>query len=184
MEREEILFRTLEKHLLGEKLRTLIQAGTQDTEPFVELMQSALQRRRSRAGSALENHLEQVFRDHGVTYTRGGVTEKNLKPDFIFPGISHYHDSSFPKTRLTMLATKSTCKDRWRQILNEAALIPVKHLLTLEPSISENQTDEMKDAGVQLVLPRGLHPTCTPAQQAWIMDVAGFTELVRERQQP
>ena len=183
MEREEILFRTLEKHLLGEKLRTLTQAGIEDTEPFIKLVQSALQRRKSRAGSALENHLEQVFTDHGVTYTRTGVTEKKLKPDFIFPGIVHYHNADFPQQRLTMLASKSTCKDRWRQILNEATRIPNKHLLTLEPSISENQTEEMKAERVQLVLPRGLHSTYTPAQRLWLMDVAGFTELVRQRQE-
>lgn len=183
MEREEILFRTLEKHLLGEKLRSLTQAGIEDTEPFIKLVQSALQRRKSRAGSALENHLERVFTDHGVTYTRTGVTEKNLKPDFIFPGIVHYHNAAFPQTRLTMLASKSTCKDRWRQILNEAARIPDKHLLTLEPSISENQTDEMRTECVQLVLPRGLHSTYTPTQQVWLMDVDAFTKLARERQE-
>lgn len=182
MEREEILFRTLEKHLLGEKLRGLTQAGVEDTEPFIKLVQSALQRRKSRAGSALENHLEQIFTDHGVTYTRTGVTENNLKPDFIFPGIGDYRDTVFPQARLTMLASKSTCKDRWRQILNEAARIPDKHLLTLEPSISENQTNEMKAERVQLVLPRGLHATYNPAQQSWLMDVAAFTELALDRQ--
>lgn len=182
MEQEEILFRTLEKHLMAEKLRSLMQAGIEDIEPVIRLVQSALQRRKSRAGSALENHLEQLFTDHGVTCTRTGVTENNLKPDFIFPGISHYHDNSFPQARLTMLAAKSTCKDRWRQILNEAARIPNKHLLTLEPGISENQTDEMKAERVQLVLPRGMHPTYTPAQQVWLMDVATFIGLVRQRQ--
>lgn len=182
MEREEILFRTLEKHMLGEKLRSLMQSGIEDPEPFIKLAQSALQRRKSRAGSALENHLEQLFNDYGVTYTRVGVTEKNLKPDFIFPGISHYHNSAFPQARLTMLASKSTCKDRWRQILNEAARIPFKHLLTLEPGISENQTDEMQAEGVQLVLPKSIHPTYTAAQQAWLMDVKSFIQLVKERQ--
>jgi hypothetical protein len=182
MEREEILFRTLEKHLLGEKLRSLTQTGIEDPEPFIKLVQSALQRRKSRAGSALENHLEQVFTDHGVTYTRTGVTENKLKPDFIFPGISHYHNAAFPQARLTMLASKSTCKDRWRQILNEAARIPDKHLLTLEPSISENQTDEMKAERVQLVLPKSLHPTYTAAQQNWLMDIESFTMLVKKRQ--
>ena len=59
-----------------------------------------------------------------------------------------------------------------------------KHLLTLEPSISENQTDEMKAELVQLVLPRGLHSTYTPTQQAWLMDVAAFTGLARQRQLP
>jgi len=184
MEREEILFRTLEKHLLGEKLRSLTQHGVADTEPFIKLIQSALQRRKSRAGSALENHLEQVFTDHGVMYTRTGVTENNLKPDFIFPGIAQYRDPAFAATRLTMLASKSTCKDRWRQILNEAARIPEKHLLTLEPSISENQTNEMKAERVQLVLPRGIHTTYSRAQQGWLMDVTTFVELARQRQNP
>jgi len=110
------------------------------------------------------------------------VTEKNLKPDFIFPGVSHYHDTIFPQARLSMLASKSTCKDRWRQILNEAARIPNKHLLTLEPSISENQTEEMRAERVQLVLPRGLHSTYTPAQQTWLMDVEAFITLARQRQ--
>ena len=182
MEREEILFRTLEKHILGEKLRKLTQSGIEDVEPFVKLVQSALQRRKSRAGSALENHLEQVFTDHNVTYTRTGITENNLKPDFIFPSISHYHDDAFPAARLTMLAAKSTCKDRWRQILNEAARIPDKHLLTLEPSISENQTDEMKEEGVKLVLPRSLHPTYKDAQRDWLMDLESFTRMVLQRQ--
>ena len=45
-----------------------------------------------------------------------------------------------------MLAVKSTCKDRWRQILAEADRLPVKHLLTLEPGISVAQTDEMTPA--------------------------------------
>ncbi|MGI2324355.1 MULTISPECIES: type II restriction endonuclease [unclassified Methylococcus] len=96
--------------------------------------------------------------------------------------MSHYHNAAFPQARLTMLASKSTCKDRWRQILNEAARIPDKHLLTLEPSISENQTDEMKAERVQLVLPKSLHPTCTAAQQEWLMDVETFIGLTRQRQ--
>lgn len=182
MEREEILFRTLEKHLLGEKLRGLVQSGEEDTEPFIKLVQSALQRRKSRAGSALENHLEQVFTENGITYTRTGVTEGNLKPDFIFPSITLYRDNTFTDTRLTMLAVKTTCKDRWRQILNEAVRIPQKHLITLEPSISENQTTEMRSERVQLVLPQGLHQTYSVTQQAWLMNLESFTLLARERQ--
>lgn len=182
MEREEILFRTLEKHLLGEKLRNLTQSGVEDTEPFVRLVQSTLQRRKSRAGSALENHLEQIFTDQGVTYTRTAVTENRLRPDFIFPGIQSYRDAEFPSERLTMLASKSTCKDRWRQILTEASRIPDKHLLTLEPSISQYQTDEMIQERVQLVLPRELHSTYSATQQQWLMDVATFAQLVRLRQ--
>jgi hypothetical protein len=56
-----------------------------------------------------------------------------------------------------MLAAKTTCKDRWRQILNEADRIPAKHLLTLQEGVSEGQFREMNDAGVRLVVPRALH---------------------------
>ena len=55
-----------------------------------------------------------------------------------------------------MLAIKTTCKDRWRQILNEADRIERKHLLTLQEGVSEEQFREMKDTGVQLVIPTPL----------------------------
>jgi len=183
MEHEEALFRTLEKHLIGEKLKALAQAGFGDTDAVIKIVQSALQRRKSRAGAALENHLEQVFRDHQITYSRTPVTENSLKPDFIFPSISHYRDRTFDAARLTMLAAKSTCKDRWRQILNEAARVPNKHLLTLEPSISLGQTAEMQAERVQLVLPESLHATYAPSQRAWLMDVKGFIGIAQNKQQ-
>jgi len=182
MEREEVLFRTLENHLLKAEFIKLSRGGFEQIDPFFSLFQSAQQRRRARAGSALENHLEQIFREHSISYTRGGLTEKKLKPDFIFPSITHYHNQEFPSASLTMLAVKSTCKDRWRQILNEAERIPTKHLLTLEPGISENQTDEIHAEQVQLVLPRSLHSSFTAKQQSWLMRVADFVNLARSRQ--
>jgi hypothetical protein len=67
-------------------------------------------------------------------------------------------------------------------VLSEADRVERKHLLTLEPAISTNQTDEMQARQLQLVLPRSLHATYTSAQQTWLMDVSAFVELVRERQ--
>ena len=182
MDREEVLFRTLEKHLLSAQMSALFHGGDFDPDPVMKIAQSAFQRRKSRAGNALENHLEAVFKSHGVTYSRTAVTERKLKPDFIFPDIKRYHDQSFPSARLTMLASKTTSKDRWRQILNEAARIPIKHLITLEPSISENQTAEMRSEQVQLVIPAPLHDTYTAVQRAWLLDVSGFIGLTKARQ--
>ena len=42
--------------------------------------------------------------------------------------------------------------------------IPNKHLLTLEPGISENQTNEMKSEQVQLIY-SSIHSGYTMAQQ-------------------
>lgn len=50
-------------------------------------------------------------------------------------------------------------------VLSEAERIDNKHLLTLEPGISENQTNEMQTKKLQLVLPRKIHATYKPAQQ-------------------
>lgn len=76
--------------------------------------------------------------------------------DFLFPSQAAYRDPSFPDTRLRMLATKTTCRDRWRQVINEADRIPVKHLLTLQEGVSEAQFREMTQANVQLVVPEPL----------------------------
>jgi EcoRII C terminal len=81
-----------------------------------------------------------------------------------------------------MLGVKSTCKDRWRQVLAEADRIEHKHLLTLEAAISGNQTDEMQTKNLQLVLPRRLHESYSEAQRLWLMDVSSFIALVQEQQ--
>jgi hypothetical protein len=185
MEREEILFRTLERHLIADRLSKgfagEVSTGV-DVEGFLSFSLSMQNRRKSRVGLALENHLELLFVGNGQRYVRTAVSENKAKPDFLFPGVTEYHDPAYDSLKLTMLGVKSTCKDRWRQVLAEADRIDDKHLLTLEAAISTHQTDEMASKRLQLVLPRGLHQTYTPAQQAWLMDVTTFTDLVRSRQ--
>lgn len=179
MEREEILFRTLERHLIADRLS---RGFDEDVDSFIAFSLSVQNRRKSRVGYALENHLEDVFRALGIRYTRTAMTENKSKPDFLFPGVIEYQDAGFDPLHLTMLGVKSTCKDRWRQVLAEADRIDDKHLLTLETAISMNQTDEMHAKRLQLVLPRQLHATYTPSQRSWLMDVIGFCELLHERE--
>lgn len=178
MEREEILFRTLERHLIGDRLR----AGFEQIDDFLKFSLSVQNRRKSRAGNALENHLEHLFGLLGIRSDRTAVTEGKARPDFLFPGDKAYHDPGFPPELLTMLGAKSTCKDRWRQVLAEAERIPDKHLLTLEPSISTSQTNEMKQRRLQLVVPRGLHESYTEPQRSWLMSVSEMVKMLLDRQ--
>lgn len=179
IEGEEILFRTLERHLIAERLSNGFDG---DVDNFISYSLSVQNRRKSRVGYALENHMEKLFNAHGITYSRTKVSENKSKPDFIFPSIEKYHDYLFNPLHLTMLGVKSTCKDRWRQVLSEADRIENKHLLTLEAAISENQTNEMKDRRVQLVLPRTLHSTYTQNQQNWVISVIDFIKIVKDKQ--
>ena len=177
MEREELLFKTMERHIVSEKLRTGF-----DVDEFISYSLSVQNRRKSRTGLALENHLEVIFVDSSITYSRGKETENKAKPDFLFPGIDCYHDVNFPLARLSMLAVKSTCKDRWRQALSEAERIRRKHLLTLEPGISVNQTNEMEANKLKLVVPKAIHQSYKPEQRDWLMDLNSFIQLIRTRQ--
>ena len=183
LNQEEILFRRLERQMVAKRLQVgFINDGDADIDGFLAYSLSVQNRRKSRAGLSLENHLEEIFKILNISYARGVVTENKQKPDFVFPGQREYRNPDFPDSKLTMLGAKSTCKDRWRQVIGEAARIRTKHLLTLEPGISENQTAEMKSRLLQLVLPKELHQTYRASQQSWLMNLADFVKLVRRKQ--
>ena len=80
-----------------------------------------------------------------------------------------------------MLGAKSTCKDRWRQVLAEAAKIPRKHLLTLEPGVSEPQTTQMENSNLQLVVPHSIQESYTDVQRAWLWNLEDFIRDVKAR---
>jgi len=187
MDREEILFRTFERYLIADRLKTGFydcddESQDVDVNEFMRFSLSIQNRRKSRAGYALENHVEELFRVLKIRYSRTAITENRSKPDFLFPGKEEYHSPTFDPINLTMLGVKTTCKDRWRQVLSEAEKIRKKHLFTLESAISTHQTDEMRSKDIQLVLPSQLHGTYTMEQQKWLMKLTDFTGLVLERQ--
>lgn len=150
------IFKAVEGAVEGAK----IAAGFPDLIAFIGLAQTVLQRRKSRAGRSLELHTREIFLEEGLvensSFSHGSKSEGGKKPDFLFPSAEAYRDASFPTDRLRMLAAKTTAKDRWRQILNEANRIDQKHLLTLQEGISEPQFAEMKAANVKLVVPEKL----------------------------
>jgi hypothetical protein len=174
LDREEQLFAALELSIIGERLTQPFKT----VDEFTSFALSMLNRRKSRMGHALENQLEALFLARGVQYERGASTEDRNRPDFLFPSSGAYRDATFAATRLAMLAAKSTLKDRWRQVLTEAARIPTKHLCTLEPGISEHQTQEIESRSVVLVVPQRLHGTFSVAQRARLWSVEQFVQFV------
>ena len=81
-----------------------------------------------------------------------------------------------------MLGAKTTAKDRWRQVLEEADRIERKHLITLEGAISENQTNEMMSRKLQLVVPEEIHASYSESQQKWLFTMEDFLNEVKEKQ--
>jgi hypothetical protein len=82
---------------------------------------------------------------------------------------------------LVAVGVKTTCKDRWRQVLNEARRVPNKHILTMQQGISSNQLAEMHRANVTLVVPREIQRQYPRAGEIEIRSMEQFIEDVRRR---
>ena len=171
------LFRALEHSRYGSR----IVNGFASVDDFIVLANQVLNRRKSRAGKSLEHHLAAIFDGNNIRYTAQGVTEGNKRPDFIFPSVEAYHDMTFSIDKLCTLAAKTTCKDRWRQVLNEADRLrdDNKYLCTMQQGISSQQMDEMQAEKVVLVVPKQYIRTYPRDRQDRIWTIGQFVKYVR-----
>ena len=89
---------------------------------------------------------------------------------------------SFSIEKLCTLAAKTTCKDRWRQILNEADRLRDEHkyLCTMQQGISSAQMDEMQAEKVILVVPKPYIKAYPRDRQDRIWTVGRFVGYVKE----
>jgi hypothetical protein len=178
MESEEFAFRVLERHIVGKKL----QEKFKNVDDFVSYSLSVQNRRKSRAGFAFENHLGEIFRSNGLAFQRGIALEDKAKPDFLFPSKTQYSDTTFPIELLTILGAKTSCKDRWRQVLAEGVRVKEKHLITLQPSISSDQLRQMRAHQLQLVVPQAVHESYPAEERNLIWNLSNFIDCVLTKQ--
>jgi len=173
MDAEYKLFRIAERKLCQDQIARLFRS----VDDFLETAATIMNRRKARAGRSLENHVEYVLRKEDIPFE----VRPNIdgKPDIIIPSKMAYDDSIFPVDKLFMIGIKTTCKDRWRQVLNEAKRVKKKHILTLQRGISENQLLEMRNANVQLIVPKPLHKEFPPESSMPLLTVNEFVTKVK-----
>ena len=176
------LFRAIENNRYGHFVRN----GFSDVDEFIKKANEVLNRRKSRAGKSLEHHLGAIFSKNSIEFEGQVVTEGNKKPDFIFPSSKAYHDMAYPQEKLVFLAAKTTCKDRWRQILNEADRFrnQTKFLCTLQQGMTVKQMTEMASEKVVLVVPKpyvGTYPKGTPMQIITLVDFIRNVKDIQSR---
>lgn len=151
-------------------------------QELINFSNAILNRRKSRAGKSLENHLATIFTAADLKYEEQAVTEDNKKPDFLFPGGEAYHNLLFPAEQLVFLGAKTSCKDRWRQVLNEANRIDIKYLFTFQQGVTKNQLLEMRHEKVKLVVPSANRESFPMEFQPEIETLASFIDIVKEKQ--
>lgn len=177
-DQEYTLFRAIEHARYGD----IVARGFSSVDDFVIMANQVLNRRKSRAGKSLEHHLAAIFDENKIRYTAQAVTEGNKKPDFLFPSEEAYHDMTFAVEKLCTLAAKTTCKDRWRQILNEANRLrdQNKYLCTMQQGISAAQMDEMQAEKVILVVPKAYHSAYPKERRERLWTLGMFVNYVKE----
>jgi hypothetical protein len=169
---EFALFRAVEQRLCQRDIRRTFR----DVDDFIQTAGRLMNRRKSRAGRSLENHVEHLLRAAGVPHEMR--PDIDGKPDVVVPSAEAYRDESYPIDRLVILGIKTTCKDRWRQVLNEGRRVPRKHILTMQQGISAAQLAEMHAAGVTLVVPDRLHELYPLDGDVELLTVQGFLDRV------
>ena len=177
LDMEYSLFRAIERDRYG----YLLSENFSSIDEYISNANKILNRRKSRAGKSLEHHLSEIFTINKVPFDSQAITEGNKRPDFIFPGAEAYHNVTFDSKNLSFLGAKTTCKDRWRQILNEADRIPEKHLFTLQQGISANQLKEMHENRVVLVVPKKYISSFPPIYRQKILTLGSFIAMLKEK---
>lgn len=153
MEAEYRLFRLVERQICQKEIQRLFK----DVDDFISTAQSITNRRKSRAGRALENHVAYLLRSAAIPFEPRPRIDGRVEPDILIPSKAAYEDPGFPVEHLCVVGVKTTCKDRWRQVLSEGKRIEKKHILTVQPGISSNQLAEMREHSVTLIVPQSLH---------------------------
>ncbi|WP_158221250.1 type II restriction endonuclease [Salimicrobium humidisoli] len=170
------VFREIEKKVYREKLTKPFE----DMQPLIDFANSALNRRKSRAGRSFEHHVNYIFNRFNLPFDNPGITEGNKKPDFLFPSSKAYKDPMYEDEKLIILGAKTTCKDRWRQVLSEGDRVKGKHLITLQQGISKNQLDEMNRANLELVVPKPYHKRYPREYQSQLWSLDQFIRFTQE----
>lgn len=179
VEAEYVLFQEVERRVYA--LEEARGASPSNLDAFLRRAQSYLQRRKARAGKSLEHHVAAILTEAGVPFSTGPDAEVDgTRPDLLIPGRDAYLDQEHPDDALWMLGLKTTCRDRWRQVLQEAPRLRRRHLLTLQAGVSGAQLRQMQENGVTLVVPRALHDAFAPDDRPRLLTVAKFVETVRD----
>ncbi|WP_290451345.1 type II restriction endonuclease [Duncaniella muris] len=178
LDAEYRLFRLIEEKIYSGKLKNAFES----VDEFVRIANEVLNRRKSRAGKSLEHHLSELFSKNDLVFEEQALTEGKKRPDFLFPNSSCYHNFEFPAKDLVVLGAKTTCKDRWRQVLSEADRVEEKYFFTLQQGISLSQLKEMSDAKLTLIVPKPYIQSFPKAYQNQLKDLSEFIGIVKRRQ--
>ena len=181
-DRSYLLFKLYERAVIQHDYDAapFVSDGIIDVDSFTSFYTSVRNRRMSRAGKVLEIHIAHILDARGIEYEAQARTENGKKPDFLFPSQAAYEDPTFPETQLRMLASKTSIKDRFRQVADEANRIRDKHLFTLTPGdVTHPKLAQLDELHIHLVMPKVVKESYDDLIQGETMTFSRFIEEVQ-----
>lgn len=153
LDAETALYQHLEEQIGQRQLDELVASGTMAFGDVTQLVMKRLQSRKSRRGLSLQNHFAALLQREQISFDEQCRTEHGERPDFLVPGCAAYNNAAYPSDRLRMVACKSVLRERWDQMLNEAARIAEKYLLTLDLALTDATISDIRRNNVRLFIP-------------------------------
>ena len=181
-DRSYLLFKLYERAVIQHDYDAapFVSDGVIDVDSFTSFYTSVRNRRMSRAGKVLEIHIAHILDARGIEYEAQARTENGKKPDFLFPSQAAYEDPAFPEEQLRMLASKTSIKDRFRQVADEANRIRDKHLFTLTPGdVTHPKLAQLDELHIHLVMPKVVKESYDDLIQGETMTFSRFIEEVQ-----
>ncbi|WP_430292892.1 type II restriction endonuclease [Pseudomonas sp. B1-22] len=127
---------------------------TKYDEIYKEVMVSAGQRSKSRAGYSFEQHVQRMLADGGIPFQEQRFVG-NQRPDFILPSLKLYRDPERERDDAFILSLKTLLRERWKQVLSENKASDL-YLGTVDDGIAGDSVEEMRENGIYLVVPEQL----------------------------
>lgn len=160
----EIEYRLYRRHELRRRTSELLSIlyGSNDLpsgliQRYPELDQvllSASQQRKTRAGRSFEHHIAASLKAGRIRFVEQAVTG-GRRPDFVLPDLPVLRSRKRGYGDALVLAAKTTLRERWKQVATEKLNCEV-FLATVDDRVAANSVREMADAGIRLVVPEAL----------------------------
>jgi hypothetical protein len=175
METEYRLFRLAERRICEPEIVRIFR----DVDDFLGTASRIMNRRKARAGRSLENHVEFLLKKSGLPHVMRPKIDG--RPDILIPSVRAYDDPKYPRERLVVVGIKTTCKDRWRQVLQEGKRVRNKHIITIQKGISHEQLILMRDSGVTLVVPARIRDEYYKRTPMAILSLEQFIDAAKQK---
>lgn len=149
-----------------------------------DLLLSAAQQRKSRAGYSFEHHIEAMLIGGRIPFQKQVLIQAKKRPDFILPSFSLYDELGRTPREALVLSAKTTLRERWKQVNQEIKECDL-YLATVDENIATNAIEDMASQGIMLIVPESLKNSDTTEyrKQSSVLSFRTFfdEEIVKAR---